>query len=85
MFKEFQIKRELDKKLAAIINRYGDRVIWFIYDPNADEAEVKEQAENLKKASSGYAIGIPAGSEAENGKQFGFITMNDFLVILFCT
>lgn len=80
LFKEFQIKRELEKKLAAIINRYGDRIIWFIYDPNTDESEVKEQAENLKKASSGYAIGIPAGSEAENGKQFGFITLTDLKV-----
>ncbi|MBN1469531.1 MAG: minor capsid protein [Fusobacteriaceae bacterium] len=77
LFKDFQIKRELDKKLSAIINRYGDRVIWFIYDPNADEEDIKDQAENLKKAKDGYAIGIPAGSEAENGKQFGFITMND--------
>lgn len=77
LFQEYQIKRELDKKLAGIIDKYGDRIIWYLYDPNAEESEVKEQAEGLKQARNGHVIAIPGSANLEMDKQFGFITLND--------
>lgn len=77
LFQDYQIKKDLDKKLGGIINRYGDRITWFLYNDNTDPKDVQEQANNLKKANSGMVIAIPGSTQSEYNKQFGFITLND--------
>ena len=70
--------KELYKnQLRGLAKKYGDVIIVFPYDENQEEKDVREQAEQIKKAKGKNVIGVPVGRGQTLKDSFQFIKLSD--------
>ena len=70
--------KELYKnQLRGLAKKYGDVIVVFPYDENQEEKDVREQAEQIKKAKGKNVIGVPVGRGQTLKDSFQFIKLAD--------
>lgn len=72
------LDKELYKnQLRGLAKKYGDVIVVFPYDENQEEKDVREQAEQIKKAKGKNVIGVPVGRGQTLKDSFQFIKLAD--------
>nr|DAT83307.1 MAG TPA: portal [Caudoviricetes sp.] len=87
LIKPFLAKENLENKLNAIIEKYGDIITVFAYEPPLETASkeekdkryssVEEQAKQLKEAKGKDVLAVPASGEKPLSNFVEFIKLDD--------
>ena len=83
----FTAKERLESKLNAIINKYGDIITVFAYEPSAEtdppevvkarQKDVEAQAKDLKAAKGKDVLAVPSAGEKSLNDFIKFIKLDD--------
>ena len=83
----FTAKERLESKLNAIIDKYGDIIIVFAYEPSAEtdppevvkarQKDVEAQAKDLKAAKGKDVLAVPSAGEKSLDDFIKFIKLDD--------
>ena len=83
----FTAKERLESKLNAIIEKYGDIIIVFAYEPSAEtdppevvkarQKDVEAQAKDLKAAKGKDVLAVPSAGEKSLDDFIKFIKLDD--------
>ena len=83
----FNAKENIDSKLSAIIEKYGDIITVFAYEPaletdppevtKARQKDVEEQAKSLKEAKGKDVLAVPSAGEKSLDDFVKFIKLDD--------
>lgn len=76
LLKPYERKKRADGSLNSFIDKFGQVIMWYVYDDSMTDAEVKEQTDSLRNAKQMEVIALPPGA-GELDKGFGFINPSD--------